>query len=288
MQNYNASVGSEDELVYNYLTEKSLQITFEIWDNPEVKWHSYDILLVKSPWDYFDKIDAFYAWLKFIQAAKIPMLNPADVILWNADKLYLKDVEKAGINIVPTIWLDKGNAFDATSVFAALESDRIIFKPRISGGAKNTWLLNLNLDHQKIGEINTLLKSEDYMAQPFLEEVATKGEWSFIFFNGKFSHCVLKTAKAGDFRVQHFLGGAIHTMQAPDHLLQKAQEIADKFTSKCMYARVDGVEVDGELLLMELELTEPFLFLFTQKNALQNYYEAFMFSSKKAIVKNAQ
>jgi glutathione synthase/RimK-type ligase-like ATP-grasp enzyme len=114
------------------------------------------------------------------------------------------------------------------------------------------------------------------MAQPFLPQIQEEGEWSFVFFNGKFSHSLLKKAKPGDFRVQHYLGGTIHSAQAPAHLLKEATAYAEAFAKSCLYVRVDGLEVDKHFMLMELELIEPFLFLFTHPQGYENYYTGLM------------
>ncbi|HUH32542.1 MAG TPA: hypothetical protein VLZ28_01235, partial [Daejeonella sp.] len=83
-----------------------------------------------------------------------------------------------------------------------------------------------------------------------------------------------KKAKPGDFRVQHYLGGSIHPEPAPAHLLRSAEEYVKQFAQGCLYARVDGLEINGEFVLMELELIEPFLFMFTNQDSYQNYYNA--------------
>ncbi|RZK54982.1 MAG: hypothetical protein EOO91_14965 [Pedobacter sp.] len=115
---------------------------------------------------------------------------------------------------------------------------------------------------------------EDFIVQPFLTEIEENGEWSFIFFGGKFSHALLKKAADGDFRVQATFGGTVHPQQPAKELLTTAQKYVDQFAKDCLYARVDGAIVNNEFLLMELELIEPFLFLDTEEKALENYYEA--------------
>jgi glutathione synthase/RimK-type ligase-like ATP-grasp enzyme len=274
--NYTDNADSEDDRLFNFLQQKGLPVSFQVWDNEQVDWIKFDLIIIKSPWDYFDKIDAFYAWLDKLEQLGCNVLNPVKTLRWNADKIYFKDLEQAGIQVVPTVWLEKGSAFNAADAFNALGTNKIIVKPRVSGAAKNTFALNRDVAQAKTAEINALLQEEHFLAQPFLAEIETKGEWSFLFFNGKYSHTVLKTAKPGDFRVQHFFGGTIHTPVAPAGMQETAQQIVDKFASDCLYARVDGVELDGRLVLMELELIEPFLFLATSEGATERYYEALL------------
>ncbi|MBJ6116769.1 hypothetical protein JAO76_01110 [Pontibacter sp. BT310] len=274
--NYTANADSEDERLYQFLTGKGLPVTWQVWDNENVNWSQFDALIIKSPWDYFDKIAAFYSWLDKVEAAGCKVLNPVKTLRWNADKVYFKAMEAAGVTIVPTVWLEQNSTFNAQAAFAELGSEKIIVKPRVSGGAKNTFALTIEEAEAKTSEINQLLQQEPFLAQPFIEEIKTDGEWSFIFFGGNYSHTVLKTAKPGDFRVQHFFGGTIHTPTPPAALLATAQTIVDKFAKDCLYARVDGVALNNELVLMELELIEPFLFLSTSGGSLERYYQALM------------
>lgn len=272
--NYSDVSEEENGNLLHFLQEKGLPVSFQIWDDPTVDWSHFDAVIMKSPWDYFDKIDAFYTWLNELEKLNCLVLNPLQTIRWNADKLYFKGMAEQGIEVVPTVWLNQGDAFDAAQVFAQLGVEKIIIKPRVSGGAKNTLALTQQEALAGTAEINELLQQEPFMVQPFVPEVASKGEWSFLFFGSKYSHSVLKTVKPGDFRVQHFFGGTIHTPEPPAALLGTAQTIVDKFASDCLYARVDGVEIDGRLVLMELELIEPFLFMATSTGAMERYYEA--------------
>jgi glutathione synthase/RimK-type ligase-like ATP-grasp enzyme len=273
---YTANADSEDDRLYRFLAEKGHQVSFQVWDDEQVDWTAFDAILIKSPWDYFDKINAWYTWLDKLEALGCRVLNPVKTLRWNADKIYFKDMEAQGVQLVPTVWLEQGSTFNADAVFEAIGQDKLIVKPRVSGAAKNTLAIERSEAGNYTGRINALLQEEAFLAQPFLEQIKTQGEWSFIFFNGEYSHTVLKTAKSGDFRVQHFFGGSVHTPTPPADMLATATHIVQQFASDCLYARVDGVELGGELALMELELIEPFLFLSTSEGALERYYQALL------------
>ena len=274
--NYTHNADSEDERLYRFLKEKEMEISFQVWDDEEVDWSSFDAIVLKSPWDYFDKIAAFYQWLDKLDKLGCRVLNPVQTVRWNADKIYFKDMQARGVQVVPTVWLEQGSTFDAEAVFQAIGQEKIIVKPRVSGGAKNTLAISRSEAGTYTSRLNELLQEEPFLAQPFLEQIRTQGEWSFIFFNGTYSHSVLKKAKSGDFRVQHFFGGSVHTPDPPDALLATANRIVEQFAPGCLYARVDGVELGGELALMELELIEPFLFLSTSEGALERYYQGLL------------
>lgn len=268
------NVSNEDDLLVNFLTAKGLSITKVIWNDPNVNWETFDLAILKSPWDYFDLIDSFYNWLIELKNKNVKLLNPVDIVKWNADKHYLQDIERAGLKVTPSIFLAKGDKIDLAAYFKLFGINQFIIKPCVSGGSKNTFKVTPSNIEEISSKLKLLVENEDFIIQPFLKEIEEDGEWSFIFFNGKFSHALLKKAKSGDFRVQSIFGGTIHPQNAPESVLACAQLYVNEFAKDCLYARVDGVILDGEFNLMELELIEPFLFLDTFEASLANYYNA--------------
>jgi glutathione synthase/RimK-type ligase-like ATP-grasp enzyme len=271
---YASSVENEDIRLLHYLQAKGLDIRPEIWTDATVNWQSYDLAILKSPWDYFDKIQQFYHWLSHLEKLQVPLLNPAPVVKWNGDKHYLTDIADKGLRVTPTLYLEQGQMPELDQYFDVFHTEKIIVKPCISGGSKNTFAITRADIARTTSLLQPLLEQETFMAQPFLPQIQETGEWSFIFFNGQFSHSLLKKAKPGDFRVQHYLGGTIHAGPAPAQLLSEATAYVEAFAKDCLYARVDGLEVNKHFLLMELELIEPFLFLFTHPDSYKNYYQA--------------
>ncbi|MBY0543575.1 MAG: hypothetical protein K2P75_09240 [Sphingobacteriaceae bacterium] len=268
------NVGNEDDTLLDFLKSKGYVITKEIWNDEEVKWEEYDLVILKSPWDYFDLIEDFYNWLTKLENKRVRLLNPINIIKWNADKHYLQEIEKAGLKVTPSIFIAKGDQINLVSYFELFKTNQLIIKPCVSGGSKNTFKVTAT----NVDEITTILaeliKNEDFIVQPFLKEIEEQGEWSFLFFNGKFSHAVLKKAKKGDFRVQATFGGTVYHLAAPSNYLNSAQLYVNQFAKDCLYARVDGTIINGEFYLMELELIEPFLFLADHKDSLTNYHTA--------------
>lgn len=265
---------NEDDTLLKFLITKGLSIEKVIWNDSSVDWSNYQLAILKSPWDYFDLIHDFYDWLAKIKQKNIKLLNPVDVVKWNADKHYLQDIKNAGLKVTPSSFLAKGDDVNFEKYFEQFNSDKLIVKPAVSGGSKNTFKVTATNTEEIIEKLTPLLALEDFIVQPFLNEVEENGEWSFLFFGGKFSHSLLKKAKPGDFRVQHSFGGTIHPQEAPTHLLTDAEKYVHQFAKGCLYARVDGTVINNEFVLMELELIEPFLFLNEDENALDNYYRA--------------
>lgn len=268
------TTGDEDTELLQFLQGKGLDIHREIWTDQTVNWQQYELAILKSPWDYIDKIDAFYSWLEVLESYQIRLLNPAGIVKWNSDKHYLKDIAAAGLPVTPTAFLERGTTVALSPFFDQFNTDRLIVKPCVSGGSKNTFAITRPQVADLQPKIQTLVQTESFLVQPFIPEIETAGEWSLLFFNGKFSHSLLKKPKDGDFKVQHYLGGSIHPQEATAQQITSAVAFVTAFAKDCLYARVDGVMVDGQFLLMELELIEPLLYLFTHPESYQDYFEA--------------
>ncbi|MDN5396490.1 MAG: hypothetical protein L0G39_19285 [Chryseobacterium sp.] len=264
----------EDADLLHFLTEKGLDVVPAIWNDEKVDWSRFHVAIIKSPWDYHNHLNEFLNWLYRLEKLNIKVLNPAEIIQWNSDKKYLRDIAKNGLPVIESEYLDQGSSFD-DRYFGMFDTDQLVVKPCVSAGAQNTLTVNKNNLKERTEEIDQLLKSEDYIIQPFVEEIKN-GEWSFLFFNGQYSHCSLKKPKKDDFRVQHYHGGTI-SYPTPDPLhIEQARSYLKSLPQPTLYARVDGVLVNNSFKLMELELIEPYLFLNGDENLLENYYQALM------------
>ncbi len=281
---YLSLVPDEDEMLVNLFQKNGHEVELAIWDNPSINWKKFDVVIIKSTWDYFiEKINLFYNWLDHLKQNNIPCLNNPNLIRWNSDKHYLLDIAWAGLNIVPTYIIEKNESFDLKLLFEKFNTDELIIKPCISGGAMNTIRVNTETYTEHIDQLKEWTSTEAYLVQPLKKEILTDGEWSFIFFNGKFSHQILKTAKEGEFRIQHFFGGKINTPENNEALIIEAQNYIDRFAKDALYARVDGVWSNNQFELMELELIEPYLFFYTNDLSLENYYKAFESLTKNIL-----
>lgn len=271
---YSAANGfNEYNDVLPYLQGKGLDITSVVWDDPAVDWSQFDVALLKTPWDYHEKIDAFKAWLDRIESLNVRLLNDYKTVRWNLDKHYLSDVTAAHFDVIPSLFLDQGWKGDILPLFEQLNTTAVIIKPCVSGGSKNTIIVKKEAAADSCDSIVALLAEGDYIVQPLMHEVQN-GEWSFTFFNGKYSHTILKKPKAGDFRVQQIYGGTIDTLHPTPEEIAHAATYVERFAKDCLYARVDGLMVNGHFVLMELELIEPYLYLSYGENAVENYYQA--------------
>nr|WP_240901983.1 hypothetical protein [Wenzhouxiangella sp. XN24] len=189
------------------------------------------------------------------------MCNAGDILDWNYDKRYLQDLEAAGVPLVPTIFIQRGEKADIAALARARGWDEIVVKPTISGGAYRTHRFRVDDAASYQQEIDETLAGRGVLVQPFLPEILSGGELSLLFFDGVFSHAVCKRPKPGDYRVQFQFGGTTERVEVEPALVAQARACVLAAPSRPVYARVDGVVKDGRFLLMELEVFEPLMFL---------------------------
>jgi hypothetical protein len=271
---YDTGTMDEDRILSSILTELDISHQIEIWSDPKVDWRQYTHLLIKSPWDYFDYYPEFLRWIQEIKELGIIVLNNLDTIEWNSSKSYLMEIAAKGFPVIAGMILNKGETPRLETIREKIHSATVVVKPMISGGAKNTLKIQLADWTNFQEQVMHLVEQEDFLVQPYVPEVAEVGEYSLLFFNGAFSHAVLKTPAPADFRVQHYFGGSIQEIVPSEYMLASAQRLMDEFAKGTLYGRVDGVEIDGVFHLMELELIEPYLFLALSDKAIPNYTEA--------------
>jgi glutathione synthase/RimK-type ligase-like ATP-grasp enzyme len=272
-ERYSSGAPDEDRPLFNFLLNKGLNTELVIWNDPLVDWSKFQVAVLKSPWDYHEQFTTFNALLQKMDDMKIRVLNLSEIVRWNSDKRYLKDITASGLNVIPSVFFEKGAKASLSNQFDLFNTAKLVMKPCVSASAKNTLVVTQENLGERQQQLNEFLLSESFMLQPFVNEI-TDGELSFIFFGGIYSHAVLKLPKKGDFRVQHFHGGTIKNYYPEPKLLIYAQRYVDAFAKNCLYARVDGVMIKEEFYLMELELIEPYLFLETGKSAYELYYQA--------------
>jgi glutathione synthase/RimK-type ligase-like ATP-grasp enzyme len=191
------------------------------------------------------------------------------------DKHYLTDLEDSGINIVKTDFIEIGDTRTLNQAIIESGWEHVILKPAVSGGARHTYNIKSGESDKYETIFKELIASEAMLIQPFLKNITTKGEVSFMVFGGKYSHAVLKKAKTGDFRVQDDHGGTLHEYEASPEEIQFVQNVMAQCKTVPVYGRVD-VSWDNEdnLALVELEIIEPELWFRESANAPKMFAEA--------------
>jgi len=246
----------------NHLTASLRRLGIEptacIWNDPRVDWAAFDAVLIRSTWDYFKHYPAFRQWLDQLP---IPTINNKDLLRWNSDKSYLLDLAEQGVDIIPTLITP---AKKLQQTLATMPAREVVIKPTISGTAWHT--ARGVVGETEFNRVIAQLPLEfDYLVQPYVPEVVSDGEWSLLFFDGEYSHAVIKQPAMGDYRVQSDFGGTANPIDPDASLIASAKRAlvaaAAIGHADIAYARVDGVISRGSFLLMELEMIEPFLHL---------------------------
>lgn len=215
-----------------------------------------DLILLRSTWDYHKRIQEFRNWLTELEARGRRVMNPVPTIRWNLDKAYLRELANLGIAIPETRFEYQLTPARLGALMASLGWPQVVVKPRISATAHGTFLVRAG---DMVDSLAPAWQS-GALVQEFVPEVVEQGELSLLFFNGEFSHAVIKKPKSGDFRVQTDFGGSVEPVLPSEAAIRFATRVLDQTPHPWTYARVDIVETAKGPLLMELELIEPHLF----------------------------
>jgi glutathione synthase/RimK-type ligase-like ATP-grasp enzyme len=264
-----------DDLLEAPLKQLDWEMIMVSWRDESVNWNDYDAVIIRSPWDYQDEPAAFMQVLEKINASTAHLENSLDIVRWNIDKEYLKSLEKNGVTIVPTLWRDVFNVQELASYFEHFGSEQIVLKPRISANADNTfWLTKDNfMDH--VDALALAFTTRPFMVQPFMASVINEGEFSLFYFDGQYSHTILKTPKDNDFRVQEEHGGRLQSVTPEEKLVQQATHALSAIDEMPLYARVDFVRHGEQFALMESELIEPSLYFNMDDKSASRFAKAF-------------
>ena len=259
----------EDRLIVAALAQRGVEAEMVSWDEEGADWDAFELVVVRSTWDYTTRLEEFLAWADRVGGR---LRNSPAVLRWNSDKRYVADLAEAGLPVVPTVFVEPGDP--------APELDgEVVVKPVVSAGGRDTGRFRPPAH----GEARALLarlgeSGRRAMVQPYLGEVDTRGETALVHVAGEFAHALRKRAVLRPDEVAPIRDdalGAAEAMYDPD--LVRASEstaaerevaarildhVAERFGGMPLYARVDLIPgPDGEPVLIELEVVEPNLYL---------------------------
>ena len=264
----------DDDLAIEPLARRGVAVETLPWDRPGVDWRRYDLVVVRSTWDYQHHADRFLATLAAIEQSGTPLHNSLAIARWNMRKTYLHDLAAQGVPVVPTVWRERLAPGELLPLFESLRTDEAVIKPVMSGNAQGAWRLDRSSAAAQADEIEAYFANRALMLQPFERGILTEGEFSLIYFNGVLSHSILKVPKRGDFRVQEEHGADILAV-TPEPALRAAGAAAMKaIGERLLYARADLVRHADEFRVMELELVEPAIYLRMDPGAPERFADA--------------
>ncbi len=271
-----------DRLLQSALEGRGIQASSAVWDDPGVDWSLFNMCVVRSTWDYHHRVAEFLEWVE--KAATLTSLwNPLEVLRWNSHKLYLRELSERGVPVVPTVWLEKGEAADLATLMESHGWSTAVIKPSVSASAYETVLVEATSVARGQAHLDNLLAQRDVMVQPFIASVETYRERSLLFISGELTHSVIRPPQL---RLGASPGmtdtGADHAFDqdyalvtpSPDEV-SLANGIVAMLDPHPLYARVDLVRADmGQPLLLELELVEPSLFFHLAPHAAERMADA--------------
>lgn len=238
------------------LEAKGYELVEIDWRSPLGAFAEMPLILVGTPWDYQDDESAFLAKLDALEGAGHKVCNSARLVRWNSRKTYLKDLAERGAATIPTIWLENASASDIENALDEFGAERVVAKRQVGAGAEGQSI------HQRGQVAANWSMPHPAMLQPYVAQITSDGEYSFLFVDGEFSHALVKRPAAGDYRVQSLYGGTEGDLTPSAEDLAAAQSIIEAIPHGTpLYARIDMVRGDeGNLLLMEAEIIEPYLY----------------------------
>lgn len=259
------------------LAERGIDSDPVLWDDPSVDWSAYDGVLVRSCWDYPDDIPRFRAMLDELDRADVPVCNPLRVIRWDLHKSYLTTLADAGVRIPPTASVDRGSDVTLEAILRDRGWDEAVVKPAVGAMSSRVWRTSASEAAASADRFADLLADQDVLVQRFVPEIET-GERSIVLFGGEYSHAWNSLPADGD--VTEF-DGIDADYSPPDRIraqaltaFRAACDALDVAPAEIPYARVDYVHREGDLLLMELELIEPYLGFERGENSVERFRDA--------------
>lgn len=251
---------NDDLILMKALDEIGIKSEINSWSSA-ADWKKFKACIIRSTWDYHksrENTAKFLSVLAHIERIGVSLLNPYATIQWNIDKIYLKELADKGIQVVETIWLNQQDLTSLEQKVIEKGWKDCVIKPSISASGMLTKKFTIEESANICHELQAIREVDRWMVQPFMDEIITEGEKSFIFIKNRFSHCVLKKPSQKSILVQK---GTVTKIEPSQNLVIQAEKILKLANQQTVYARVDVIEKNGQLILMELELIEPSLYL---------------------------
>jgi len=261
------NLDDDDRLVIPALAAVGIAGVPAVWTDSTVDWSAFDAVVIRGTWDYADDRDGYLAWIRGVERVT-RLFNSGDVVEWNTDKHYLHELRAAGLPVVPTRFVEPADS--AEDWLPGGEFTDVVVKPAVSCGSRDTvrYALHEPVDVAAEHVRRLLEESRSVMVQPYLDAVDTVGETALLFFDGEFSHSIRKgpllaRGVEGEKVEGLFVREQIDPREPSDDERAVAEAVVAQIPGDVpLYARVDLIpDTDGSPVILELELTEPSLFL---------------------------
>ncbi len=273
-----AGLDEDEPLLVAALAAAGLSAAPADWADPAVDWAAATAVVVRSTWDYAPRREEFLAWARRVEAVT-RLANPAAVLTWNTDKRYLRELAGAGVPVVPTAWIEEPG--DVDPALARWPGD-VVVKPVVSAGARDTArFAPADRDGARALAGRVLAGGRAVMVQPYLDRLDAEGETGLVYVDGALSHAFGK----GALLAGAALGEGLYAEEEITARTATADQrrlgdrvldwVGERTGGAPLYCRVDLVPGDdGAPQVIEVELTEPSLFLTTADGAADRFAAA--------------
>jgi glutathione synthase/RimK-type ligase-like ATP-grasp enzyme len=235
------------------LAARGLDGRWAVWDDVDVDWGEAAVIAVRSTWDYDQRVGEFIGWAAGLGPV---LLNGHEVFRWNTDKRYLLDLHRAGLPVVPTVAADTVEQVRAEARRLGIA----VVKPRVGAGGRGLEVVRDPDTWEPYAG-----RPGPWVVQPLVESIHHDGEMSVFVIAGRAVSQIDKLPSQTDIRVHEQFGGTSRPVAlAPDTALLATEAIAavvDLIGDEIAYGRVDLMRHEGRLVVSEVEVTEPGLYL---------------------------
>lgn len=257
----------DDLLSADALRARGVEVELAAWDDPGVEWDSFDRVVIRSTWDYGARLEEFLAWIDRVGPGRLR--NPPDLVRWNTDKRYLAELDGAGLPVPPTMLIAPGGMVPDFH-------DEVVIKPVNGAGARDTGRFGPDARPEALALLDRFARQDEIaMVQPYLAEIERAGETAVMVFGGEFAYALKKRAFLAPDQVAPVDGSGIAAAMADETLVQPGQAdpaeidlalktvawLARRFECLPLFARIDTLLTAQGPVLMEVEATEPSLYL---------------------------
>jgi glutathione synthase/RimK-type ligase-like ATP-grasp enzyme len=277
------SMDKDNQILYKELIKKFKNLKIVTWNDSNVDWENFEILIVRSLYDYLEHYEEFQQWLIEIKNKNIKIFNPVEILSWNAHKKYLIDLESSGVEIIPSLYFNKGTKIEIILEALSLKNwEKFVFKPCVGNGSKGVFLVQSKLGEWKDEElkwIGELSNSDDFLCQEFQSSIHD-GEISLIYFQGNYSHGVLRKPEKNEFRQNDFQ--TVTKFNDNEKLIKLGKDTIEKLLKnrqnvtphELLYSRVDLIKRNhslDEYFISEVELFEPVLYFNFDEKSIERF-----------------
>ncbi|GHO96515.1 hypothetical protein KSF_065630 [Reticulibacter mediterranei] len=268
----------DDILLQAALHQEGIATDLVPWDEQAYDWSRPDLVLLRSPWDYPLRSAAFLSWVEGVSQLTT-LWNPAHLVRWNLQKTYLLDLHLRGIAIIPTVWLPAHSPVELASLMQAHGWGQVVIKPVIGTSSREAHVVSFQTLETGQRHLSRLLEREAVMVQPFLPTFYATGEHALIFINGVFTHAMRKRFGL----VEGLDQAGQQSIPVPEEEQGFAREVLQRLPTVPLYARVDVVRDHRHVLVLnELEIIEPVLYLSHSQEALGRLTQAVCHLTRQA------